>query len=64
MDVNTDYSQRYRELHVTHTALMQDRYRDQRIDDTRQILAREQEYRILRARQLDRDLGQNVDLWA
>lgn len=64
MDVNTDYSQRYRELHVTHTALMQDRYRDQRIDDTRQILAREQELRIERARQLDRDLGQNVDLWA
>jgi hypothetical protein len=64
MDVNTDYSQRYRELHVIHTALMQDRYRDQRIDDTRQILAREQEYRIERARQLDRDLGQNVDLWA
>jgi hypothetical protein len=27
-------------------------------------LAREQEYRIERARQLDRDLGQNVDLWA
>jgi len=62
--MNTDYSERYRELHVAHLALLQDRYRDQRIDDTRQILAREHDNRIERARQLDRDLGQNIDVRA
>ena len=64
MQINTDYSERYRELHVIHTALMQDRYRDQRIDDTRQILARDHEHKILRAQELDRDLGQNIDVSA
>jgi hypothetical protein len=59
--VNSDYSERYRELHVTHTALMQDRYRDQRVDATRQALASDHEHRIHRARELDRDLGQNID---
>lgn len=59
--VNSNYSQRYRELHVAHQALMQDRYRDQRVDATRQALASDQEHRIQRARELDRDLGQNID---
>jgi len=64
MSINTDYSERYRELHVSHLALLQDRYRDQRLDDTRQILAREHQNRVERARQLDRDLGQNIDVSA
>ena len=59
--VNSDYSERYRELHVAHMALMQDRYRDQRVDATRQALASEHADRIHRARELDRDLGQNID---
>ena len=59
--VNSDYSERYRELHVAHLSLMQDRYRDQRIDATRQALASDQASRIQRARDLDRDLGQHVD---
>ena len=59
--VNSDYSERYRELHVAHLALMQDRYRDQRVDATRQALASDHASRIQRARELDRDLGQHVD---
>ncbi len=59
--VNSDYSERYRELHVAHMGLMQDRYRDQRLDATRQALASDHEHRIQRARELDRDLGQNID---
>ena len=59
--VNSDYSERYRELHVAHMALMQDRYRDQRLDATRQALASDHADRIQRARELDRDLGQNID---
>ena len=59
--VNSDYSERYRELHVAHLSLMQDRYRDQRIDTTRQALASDQASRIQRARELDRDLGQHID---
>ena len=59
--VNSDYSERYRELHVAHMSLMQDRYRDQRLDATRQALASDHEHRIQRARELDRDLGQNID---
>lgn len=59
--VNSDYSERYRELHVSHQTLMQDRYRDQRLDATRQALASDHAHRIQRARELDRDLGQNID---
>jgi len=59
--VDSDYSERYRELHVAHTSLMQDRYRDQRVDATRQALASDQATRIQRARELDRDLGQHID---
>jgi len=59
--VNSDYSERYRELHVAHMALMQDRYRDQRLDATRQALASDHASRIQRARELDRDLGQHID---
>jgi hypothetical protein len=59
--INSDYSERYRELHVAHLALMQDRYRDQRIDATRQALASDHASRIQRARELDRDLGQHID---
>jgi hypothetical protein len=59
--VNSDYSERYRELHVAHMALMQDRYRDQRLDSTRQAIASDQASRIQRARELDRDLGQRID---
>ena len=59
--VNSDYSERYRELHVAHMALMQDRYRDQRLDATRQAIASDQAARIQRARELDRDLGQHID---
>ena len=59
--VNSDYSERYRELHVAHMDLMQDRYRDQRVDATRQALASDHADRIQRARELDRDLGQNID---
>ena len=59
--VNSDRSERYRELHVAHMDLMQDRYRDQRVDATRQALAAEHADRIQRARELDRDLGQNID---
>jgi hypothetical protein len=59
--VNSDYSERYRELHVAHMALMQDRDRDQRVDATRQALASDQAARIQRARELDRDLGQHID---
>lgn len=59
--VSSDYSQRYRELHVAHLTLMQDRYRDQRLDATRQALASDHEHRIHRARELDLDLGQRID---
>jgi len=62
--VSSDYSQRYRELHVAHLALLQDRYRDQRLDATRQVLASEHADRIQRARELDRDLGQRIDVRA
>ena len=62
--VNFDYSERYREMHVAHMALMQDRYRDQRVDATRQALASDQASRIQRARELDRDLGQHIDQMA
>jgi hypothetical protein len=41
--------------------LMQDRYRDQRLDATRQAIASDQAARIQRARELDRDLGQHID---
>ena len=57
----SDYSERYRELHVAHNSLMQDRYRDQRLDVTRQALASNQVNRIERARELNSDLGQNID---
>jgi len=59
--VNSDYSERYRELHMVHMSLMQDRYRDQRLDSTRQAIASDQASRIQRARELDRDLGQHID---
>jgi hypothetical protein len=59
--INSDYSERYRELHVAHLSLMQDRYRDQRVDATRQALASDHASRIQRARELDRDLGQHID---
>lgn len=62
--VNSDHSERYRELHVAHMALMQDRYRDQRVDATRQALASDHADRIQRARELDLDLGQNIDRFA
>jgi len=62
--MNTDYSQRYHELHVHHLALLENRYRDQRLDSTRQALAADQQQRIERSRQLDRDLGQNIDIKA
>lgn len=61
MNINTDYSERYRELHVSHLSLMQDRYRDQRLDATRQSLASDSVNRIERARELNSDLGQNID---
>lgn len=61
MNINTDYSERYRELHVSHMALMQDRYRDQRLDATRQSLAYDHVKRIERSRELNLDLGQNID---
>ena len=59
--ISSDHSERYRELHVAHMDLMQDRYRDQRLDTTRQALASDHEHRVHRARELDRDLGQNID---
>ncbi len=59
--VNSNHSERYRELHVAHLDLMQDRYRDQRLDATRQAAASDQASRIQRARELDRDLGQHID---
>lgn len=59
--MTSDYIERYRELHVSHITLMQDRYRDQRLDTTRQILANEHVNRIERARELNLDLGQNID---
>jgi len=59
--INSDYSERYRELHVAHMALMQDRYRDNRLDATRQAIASDHASRIQRARELDRDLGQRID---
>jgi hypothetical protein len=59
--ISSDYSQRYRELHVAHLALMQDRYRDQRLDATQQALASDHADRIQRAQELGRDLGQNID---
>jgi hypothetical protein len=43
---------------------MQDRYRDQRLDNTRQALAADRENRIERARQLNMDLGQRIDIYA
>jgi len=46
---------------VAHLALLQDRYRDQRLDATRQALASDHADRIQRARELGRDLGQNID---
>jgi hypothetical protein len=61
MNINTDYSERYRELHVSHMALMQNRYRDQRLDATRQSLASDSAHRIERARELNLNLGQNID---
>jgi hypothetical protein len=62
--ISSDYSERYRELHVHHVTLMQDRYRDQRLDNTRQALAADRENRIERARQLNMDLGQRIDIYA
>jgi len=62
--VSSDYSQRYRELHVAHLALLQDRYRDQRLDATRQALASEHADRIQRAPELNLDLGQRIDVRA
>jgi hypothetical protein len=62
--MNTDYSERYRELHVAHLALLQDRYRDQRLDDTRQALARDHINRIDRAREFNENLGQKIDVMA
>ena len=62
--VSSDYSQRYRELHVAHLDLLQDRYRDQRLDATRQALASEHADRIQRARELNLDLGQRIDVRA
>jgi hypothetical protein len=59
--IRADHSERYRELHVAHMALMQDRYRDQRVDATRQALAAQQAARVTRARELNRDLGQQID---
>jgi hypothetical protein len=41
--------------------LMQDRYRDQRLDSTRQALASDLIHRIERARELNLNLGQNID---
>ena len=61
MSINTDYSERYRELHVPHMVLMQDRYRDQRLDSTRQDIASDSVHRIERARELNLNLGQNID---
>lgn len=60
--ISSDYSERYRELHVSHMALMQDRYRDQRLDATRQALAAQQVDRVMRARELNLDLGQHTDV--
>lgn len=59
--IGTDYSERYRELHVAHLALLADRYRDQRMDTTRQVLSAQQQDRVHRARELNLDLGQHVD---
>lgn len=59
--ISSDHSERYRELHVSHMVLMQDRYRDQRLDATRQALASDQADRVHRARELNLDLGQNID---
>jgi hypothetical protein len=61
--INSDYSERYRELHVAHLQLMQDRYRDHRLDSTRQALASEHISRIERARELNMDLGQRIDIY-
>jgi hypothetical protein len=62
--VTSDYSERYREPHVAHMALMQDRYRDQRVDATRQALASDLVDQIERARELNLDLGQQIDVRA
>ena len=59
--IRSGHSERHRELHVSHMALMQDRYRDQRLDATRQAIASDQAARIQQARDLDRDLGQHID---
>lgn len=64
MEVSSNYSERYRELHVAHINLMQDRYRDQRLDATRQALAHDHVSRIERAREYNIDLGQNIDRMA
>jgi hypothetical protein len=59
--IRSAHSERHRELHVAHITLMQDRYRDQRLDATRQALASDQASRIQRARELNLDLGQHID---
>ena len=59
--IKSDHSERYRELHVAHMDLMQDRYRDQWLDATRQALASDHEHRVHRARELNLDLGQHID---
>lgn len=59
--ITSDYSQRHSELHVAHVVLMQDRYRDQRLDATRQALASDHADRIQQARKFNHDLGQNID---
>lgn len=59
--IRSDYSERYRELHVSHLRLQQDRYRDQRLDVTRQVLSAQQVDRVARARELNSDLGQRID---
>lgn len=56
-----DRTEQYQELHVAHINLMQDRHRDQRLDATRQALAYDHVSRIERARELNNNLGQNVD---
>ena len=62
--VTSDYSERYRELHVAHLKLLQDRYRDQRLDSTRQALASEHADRVQRAREFNMELGQRIDRMA
>jgi hypothetical protein len=64
VNVDLDVVDRYRELHAAHLRDLQQRYQARQLDQHRQDLARQHDARIRRARELELDLGQNIDRMA